>query len=300
MADTRITIAIITYKRPGPLAGTLLSLAKIAVPAGTEVNALVIDNDTGRTAYNVVSAVRDKLSFAIDYAFEGRKGIPYARNKALEVAAGSDCIAFIDDDDTADPNWLAALYDTMRKFNADVVKGRIVYDFPRGKEHLGTIDIFAYVPAATGSELSSAWTNNVLFSTHIYKNGLQFDTVFLKTGGSDSHFFRCAHAQGAKIVMCEEAVVRTKVPEKRTTWKWIAQRNMRIGATMTVSDIKMKGYGYAIRQTAASCLDSFKYFWRLLPGVFAGANHVIHPAMVMVFMAGRITGLLHISPKEYQ
>lgn len=298
--ESRIVIAVITFRRPQSLAVTLKSLSAIHLPPDTQVKLLVVDNDPGRSAVSVVEAARHDFPYPVTYTVEEKQGIPYARNAVLEHAVGDDYIAFIDDDDTADPYWLAALYAAAKAYSADVVKGRVAYTFPSGKEHLSRIDIFVDIPLATGTRLGSAWTNNVLFSTAIYRqNGLRFDAGFARIGGSDHHFFHCVNARGAKIVMCSEAIIYTHVPPERTQWRWLARRNLRVGATLTMSDIRVHGYRYGIVQGCRSFADSLRYLLRLMPGVYTGENRFIHPVLVFFFAFGRLAGILRISPQEY-
>lgn len=296
----RITIGIITYKRPELLARTLDSLAKLEIPAA-DVRLLVVDNDPGKSAKPIVDAKSPALPFATSYAVEEQTGIPHARNKVLSLASDSHYIAFIDDDDTADPHWLAALYEASQRYEADVVMGVIHYHFPKDKAHLAVLDIFANQQAQTGEHVSTAWTNNVLFSTHLATEmKLQFDLSFIDTGGSDNHFFKCAHAAGAKLVMCREAIVHSNVPLQRTSWRWLALRHLRVGATMTMSEVKQYDHRYAMRQIVRSFIDSNKYIFRLLPGVFTDPQRIIHPIMVLFFTDGRIIGLFKLSPHEYK
>jgi len=293
-----ITIAVITFKRPESLKRTLESLAALVLPAA-EVKLLVVDNDAAQSARATVEAAR--MPFPVSYCVEERQGIPHARNKALELAADSDYLAFIDDDDMADAGWLAALYGMATLTQADAVKGRVEYGFPEGKSYLGALDIFANPATPSGGELDSAWTNNVLLATRLYtKTGLRFDVDFLESGGSDSHFFRCAHRNGAKIVMCQEAVVRSLVADSRTGWKWLGRRAMRIGATMSMSEQKTGGARYGARRAARSLADSALYCARLLRGVCRGRTPAIHPALVLCFMAGRVMGVCRMSPREYK
>lgn len=296
-----IAIAIITYKRPSSLAHTLGSLQSLVLPENTEIKLIVVDNDANKTALSLVDDFRAELPFAVEYMVEEKRGIPYARNAALAAASKCDYLAFIDDDDVAEPGWLAALYAAAKRFEADVVKGQMHHSFPEGKEYLGRLDIFAPLPAATGSELDSAWTNNVLFATHIYKeNGLRFDARFARTGGSDHHFFSRAKMQGAKIIMCQEAIVKSPVPEKRCRWRYLAMRHMRVGATMTIVDCKQRGYPGGVCKVIGACGDSSAYAYRLARGVAKGYVPTIHPVMVMLFLVGRVMGLLHLVPREYK
>ncbi|MDX2074531.1 MAG: glycosyltransferase [Alphaproteobacteria bacterium] len=298
-ARPSITIAIITCGRPDSLAHTLASLKALVLPEGVDVSLLVVDNDPARSAEHAVSSAA--MPFPVRYVVEGRRGIPHARNRALAEAMESDFIAFIDDDDIADSGWLDALYRCAVACRAEVVKGRVVHTFDEQHAHFSVLDIFAPDPTPTGTELDSAWTNNVLFSTRLCREmGLRFDPVFTHTGGSDHHFFRRAKRHGASIVMCHEAVVESRLPACRARWQWIARRHLRIGATMTASDIMLEGYGHAIRRVVHAMGDSGRYAFRLFRHALSGTHPVMHPMMVCCFMAGRVLGLLRLAPQEYK
>src|ERR1700735_2162265 len=96
-----ITLSVITFKRPDSLSATLLSLGNIVLPKDTQVRLLVVDNDPEQSALDTVNAIKNAMNFSVEYTLEEKRGIPYARNRALAEAASGDYIAFIDDDDTA-------------------------------------------------------------------------------------------------------------------------------------------------------------------------------------------------------
>ncbi|MGE0754422.1 MAG: glycosyltransferase family 2 protein [Alphaproteobacteria bacterium] len=296
---TTFTIGIITCNRPEQLAATLRSVAALNIPQDAEVKLLVIDNDPDGSAQGPTQAAQATMPFAVQYAQEQKRGIPQARNKVLELAAERDYIAFIDDDDLADPRWLAALIATAREYKADVVKGAVLYKFRAGDEHLSVLDIFAQPPGNTGDALDSAWTNNVLFSTRLPREmGLRFDPAFTKSGGSDHHFFRQAYHKGARMVLCREAVVYSTVPAERTSFGWLARRHARIGATLTMSDIRIYGFAEASRRANRAVTDSLRYFRQISPNL-KDPKRRMHPIMVLCFMGGRMMGLANLSPREY-
>ena len=67
----------------------------------------------------------------MEYALEPIVGIPYARNRALEMAmAADDLIAFLDDDEVPSEQWLAELLRVWREYSADVVFGPVQPFFP--------------------------------------------------------------------------------------------------------------------------------------------------------------------------
>jgi succinoglycan biosynthesis protein ExoM len=296
-----VTIAIITYKRPESFPYALQALQKIELPDGAAVKLLVIDNDAAQSAFQVVQDAARYMPFPVEYVVEEKHGIPHARNKALEVASDSDYIAFVDDDDTVDPHWLHALLDTARIYDADAVKGEVIYTFDKEHQYLAHLAIFAATGKLTGQELVNASTNNVLFATHIYKNtGLRFDPSFTKTGGSDHYFFRVAKGNGAHIVFSADGIVYSNVSGPRTTWRWISRRYMRYGANITVSRIKHTGYLNALGRTGYELVDSGGYLLRITRWALVGRQPVIHPLMITCYMIGCVMGLFYLSPHEYK
>ena len=117
----RMTVVVCTRERPEGLEACLRSVLTQHYPS---FSVLVVDNapTTSRT-----QAVVDRLaSPMIQYVTEPRKGLSWARNKALKVVS-DEVIAWIDDDEIADPHWLAEL---ARGFHdhpeADAVAGVMV------------------------------------------------------------------------------------------------------------------------------------------------------------------------------
>jgi GT2 family glycosyltransferase len=117
-----ITVVICTRERPGALARCLDSLLAQQYPA---FRVLVVDNapDTTATAEVVHSAARRG---PVDYLLEPRAGLSFARNAAVKAAPGQ-ILAWIDDDEVADPHWLAEVARALDEHpDADVISGVIV------------------------------------------------------------------------------------------------------------------------------------------------------------------------------
>ncbi|MFI7602962.1 glycosyltransferase [Actinoplanes sp. NPDC049681] len=117
-----ITVVICTRERPGALARCLDSLLTQAYP---DFRVLVVDNApvTDATAEVVRSAARRG---PVSYLVEPKAGLSFARNAAVAAAPG-EILAWIDDDEYADPNWLAEIARALADHpEADVVSGVIV------------------------------------------------------------------------------------------------------------------------------------------------------------------------------
>jgi glycosyltransferase involved in cell wall biosynthesis len=117
-----ITVVVCTRERPGALARCLDSLLAQRYPA---FRVLVVDNApaTDATAEVVRGAARRG---PVDYLVERAPGLSYARNAAVAAAPGQ-ILAWIDDDEVADPHWLAEIARALAEHpEADVVSGVIV------------------------------------------------------------------------------------------------------------------------------------------------------------------------------
>jgi glycosyltransferase involved in cell wall biosynthesis len=118
----QMTIAICTHGRAGSLPAAIES---VRAQHYERLRLLVIDNapadDRNR---KIVSDFSSDLD--IKYAVEPRKGLSWARNRAIELADG-DVITWVDDDAVSDPWWAAEL---ARGFvevpDADAVTGPIM------------------------------------------------------------------------------------------------------------------------------------------------------------------------------
>lgn len=231
----RVGICICTCKRPMMLGNCLRSLGRMIIPANIEPYIIIIDNDPNGGAYEAIASfggISPHLVFALH---EPRRGIARARNAALGAAEamGMDWIAFIDDDETADEGWLAALMAHEYR-HVPVLMGRQMPIYPSPLP-------FWAVPRERrarpeGRRLDCAYTNNVRFSIDLVKAGLRFDERLGLMGGEDSEFFYAAHRAGFEIRQTQRALTYEVMHPARLSYiaqsqraYWIAASNLRRG-----------------------------------------------------------------------
>lgn len=237
-----VTVAIATYRRPELLAGVLPrvlaqvgGLTQVDGPArvdGLEArcDVVVVDNDPAGSARPVVEALADPR---VRYVSEPHPGLAAARNAAIDAAADSRLLVFIDDDGLPEPGWLSRLVATWRTYGADAVAGPAVRQVPPGAEPWVTAsEFFVRTPRTTGTEVRGAGTGNLLLDLESLRRlGLRFDERFGLTGGEDTMLTRSLTARGGSLRWCEEAVVGDPVPPGRATRAWVLKREYRMAST---------------------------------------------------------------------
>jgi len=226
--STRVTIAVLTYRRPRDLAELLPALVSQAGEVSAEVDILVVDNDpAGGARAFVLQAGADA---PVRYTHEAAPGIASARNRALDEAR-AELLVFIDDDERPAPHWLAHLLAVHAGHRVQAVVGPVVsrYDTPPSRwVQAGRFFDRRRMPTLT--PVTVAATNNLLLDlTWVRRNGLRFDTRFGLSGGSDSLFTRQLHNRGGRMLWCDEAVVIDVVPASRLTRSWVLRKAYRIG-----------------------------------------------------------------------
>lgn len=117
-----VTAVVCTRDQPDGLARCLASLQKQKYP---RTRLLVIDNASRTDATRSV-VESSSGPFPVNYVYEPRPGLSNARNRSLQEVT-TDLITWIDDDETADPDWLCEIVGGfMREPDAAAVCGVMV------------------------------------------------------------------------------------------------------------------------------------------------------------------------------
>src|SRR5690606_28034812 len=205
------------------------------VPAGITVRVSVIDNAADESARAVVDAYRCTGKFSADYVVEPRRGIPCARNRALDHAQRMEAayLAFIDDDEWVTPEWLSELLNCSRQMGTDsVISGAVKSVVPDGVSQHISYFFTREKGGRTGDRLEACATNNVLIPMAVVvRYGLRFDESNPLAGGTDTIFFVNAVRHGVAIYKCKKALVYEHVPLSRANLRWLAKRKYRAGIT---------------------------------------------------------------------
>jgi glycosyltransferase involved in cell wall biosynthesis len=201
---------------------------------GFIVDVVVVDNDDRRSSESVVREFVGRGSLEVSYCCEPNRSISLARNMAVGNARGN-LLAFIDDDERPEKDWLVQLFRTLKRFSADGVLGPVLPEYPQNApDWLKKGRVFERRRHQTGRQitLDDARTGNVLLLRSLFRdNEVWFDPVFGRTGGEDSDFFERQFAKDKVFVWCDEAVAYETVPPERWKGSFHMRRMWRAGTS---------------------------------------------------------------------
>jgi len=227
----KVSILICTYNRADLLDRTLSEMANLAVPRGTDLEVVVVDNNSTDDTAGVIA--RHARGMPVVPAREERQGLSFARNTAVAMASGR-LILWTDDDVLVDRDWLSEYVDAARRWpEAAFLGGPIEPHFggappkwvSKNLSHLmgpySLIKTSADAPDMAMRGIDHPIGANMAFRAGALK-GYPFDCALGRAGGSmisgeDTDVFRRLIADGYTGVWVAGARVRHHIgPEKQT------------------------------------------------------------------------------------
>lgn len=272
--DASLTVVIATRDRPDSLPRTLASLARQSDPS---FEVLVVDNSLDG---DVARTLIDFNGLRMRCCHEPAPGASRARNRGL-AEVDTELIAWIDDDEEADPDWIAwirrgfahpdrpdavagvmlpAELETAAQVNFERYggfhKGRGVEPVPLRAGTPSVIDPLYPLPNF-GAGGNLAFRTDRLRAIGGYDNRLGTGT--LTCGGEETRALSLLLETGSTILHWPAAV----------TWHY---------HRTTDEALEKQFYGYSVGLTAfymSMILTSPKYFWRILRFVPRGVKRIL-------------------------
>ena len=231
----KVSVVIVTFHREQFLRRTVLSCFAQRDVDLHDVEIVVVDGSQTESARPVVQELQEeaaRLGLTLRYLNDSRPGISHSRNTGA-IAAAAPLVAFIDDDEEAEPHWLARLLDCQGRFAADVVVGPV---YPMFELDSAARDPYWRWYFTADSRQSSGeiakWgapgTHNCLFVKRTCcVVDEPFDPALGLTGGEDMRFFHSVVARGGKVVWCADAIINEFIPAARSRWSYALRRQLR-------------------------------------------------------------------------
>ena len=242
----KVSVVVCTYSmdRYGPFSECVESvLAQTYDPL--EV-VLVVDGNQ-RVFERVSESFGDEENVRL-HCNDENQGISYSRTKGAELASG-DIVAFIDDDATAEPDWIQRLVDVYESTDAIAVGGYVNPDWQTQKPDFFPEEFYWLVGcvepgfAKDGEEVRNTYGSNISYRRE----------EFLAVGGYDvntgrkgeKHLqaheapvgIRLLDSYGKGMRYTRDAVVNHKLFAYRGEFRWLLSRSFWQGYSKRVMDL---------------------------------------------------------------
>lgn len=282
-----IAVCVCTYRRPEWLQRLLEGLGRQKTGGSFTFSITVVDNDKSASAKQTVMAFASASAVPVTYFVETRQSICLARNLAISQSAGN-FIAFIDDDEFPEADWLLRLYTSCHAYDAAGVLGPVLRHFDESPPKWIIKGPFFQRPRhATGFVVpwQEGRTGNVLLRRRIVEDGQPpFDPRYHR--GQDVAFFRRMIQAGHVFVWCDEGIVHEVVPPLRWTRTFLLKRALLRGSINTKRD------GFGVRSIGKSVV-AVPVYAVALPFAFALGHH--HFMSLMVKLCDHLGKLLTLA-----
>ena len=291
MSRPQIAVCVCTFKRPQLLGRLLKVLVAQTTNSLFEHTITVIDNDASESAKEVVVQHQKTSPVRITYHVEPEQNISLARNKALANSNG-DYVAFIDDDEVPETDWLLQMYQTCDRYSVDGVLGPVLPSYehtpPRWVQKGGFCDRPVH---ETGFKIDSreGRTGNLLIRREAVDSLHPPFRPEFGSGGEDRDFFRRLTGLGKNFVWCNEAPAYEWVPSLRL------KRGFMIRRALLRGKMSLNQHG-TVRDILESCVAIFVYTLSL-PIFFLIGHHLFMKYLVKAFdHIGRLLAFVGLDP----
>jgi glycosyltransferase involved in cell wall biosynthesis len=273
-----VSVCICTFRRPQRLHRLLLKLENQETRGLFGYSAVVVDNDPTGSAASVVAQTATAVCFPVRYAHEPQRSIAAARNRSVREAMGN-LIAFIDDDEFPDSDWLFKMYRCLRDSQADGVLGPVLPHFEANNMPVwlvksGILHRARFPEGHVIDDSRHTRTGNVLLHRTVFKEGeVWFDLAYGLAGGSDAVFFGRMMKEGHRFVWCDSAPVFETVPPERQSRAYYLRRAFTRGMTAARSE-RLLSFG-SLKSIVALLL-----YVPVLPLLYVVAEHLFFRYLV--------------------
>lgn len=210
-----VSVLIPTFRRPDSFLRAVRSV--FAQQGVNSLEIVAIDNSPEGSALALFRQMEAEAPIAFRWAHEPKPGVAQARNAAIKLARGQ-YVAWLDDDEEASPNWLAALLAARVTTGAQSVFGPV-----RARTQVETenADFFERLysrsgPQDSGPSERAYGIGNSLQPRAMFDEPAPFDARADQRGGEDDVLFSSWADAGATFAWAADAHVVEHLSTERT------------------------------------------------------------------------------------
>lgn len=306
--ERRIGICIATYKNKKGLIRLLYSIGQQQFKKDSRykvqnenIIVFIVDNDPDVSAKNIVKKIQDNYPYKIQYDIEEKQGIPYVRNKLVDISKDCDIIIFVDDDEEVSKTWIDEMLFMYEKTGVGVIAGPVFAKYenipPKWAEK---IKFYSSGYIKSGSYVNMFYTNNTMINRRIldiYEK--PFEEGMSHSGGTDSLLAMKVLKEGEQCVWCNEAIVYEYIQEKRMTILWYLRRRYRIGNAQVYCEYYMNIRKEKIKVIITSMNLIMLSIVVFISSIWYGSCKIIKAAGYFAQSIGMLAGVFNIQYNEY-
>lgn len=292
------TVALCTHNHADRLARTLEDLRSLRQPKRSW-EFLVIDNGSRDDTPAILARIVWPNGWQARVVREEKLGLSNARNRAITEARG-EYIMFMDDDETADTDWLCAFERLIADKNPDAFGGRISVLFEDTRPDWLTDELLGFLGELNRSEetvrlldpFTSFYGGNFGFRKSVCAAIGDFDAMLGRkgtdnTGGEEVDFYRRLLNADFKVWWTPEAIIHHRIQAAKLTRSYFHDLHYRMGR---IEAIRKRGRN--------SRIPPPYLFGQLLRAVNAvwqvwrknGSNATLRKEMNVAYFIGQIRG----------
>lgn len=221
---------------------------------------VVADNDEAREGVSVCESLPENYPFNVIALSNSSSGISGVRNAVANKALSlqPEIVAFLDDDEIPEPQWLSELLRIQAQHNADVVGGPTKPLFPAHApaELLDNPYFGADLCLPDGSACQLQAGGNFLIRASVLQHYAPsvFKEAFAHSGGEDLAFFSQIGQDGYRMRWAANAIVHEPVPESRLAPDWLKHR------VLTIHNSRVRVMQYLQPSLPAAAMRLLKTF----------------------------------------
>lgn len=225
-----VAVLVPTFRRNDSLKRALVS---VFAQTRTPDRIVVADNSPEGGARALLDCLNRHSPCPLVYVHAPNPGVASARNAGFAACEDMDLIAQLDDDESAEPQWLAALIASAERSGAAVVFGPVT---PQA-EGAGPVRtawlrrLYARLPALEDGLIEKPWGcgNSLIVKAACALPVPPFDRAADETGGEDDRLFSILKAKGASFAWTSDAQAIEHVDPVRGRWAALARRAFAFG-----------------------------------------------------------------------